>query len=488
MPENNDPHRSLGTTQRFLGSSLGAPLVLLSAVFLACLFGIYTRPIGFLATVWPANAIMLGLLIRLPRSAGALGWLGAAAAYMAADLLTGSTVLKALILNAANVVGVAAAFLIYTRLPSDTARLQQPASMLYLVVASAAAGAAAGVIGGIANPILFDRGAISGWTFWFATEFVNYIAILPVILSAPSLFTFAGQRTRPLALPRPTDLLPAVVLAFSCLAAVVIGGPGAIAFPVPALLWCGLVYPVFPTSVLTLLFGVWTLVVISAGYVPNPAAPYDEMALVSVRLGVSLIALAPIMLASVMQSRNDLLVRLHHLAMHDPLTGANNRNAFREGAQRLLTGSARSLAVLMIDLDHFKAVNDKFGHTGGDEVLISFVRRAKSCLRSDDLLGRLGGEEFAVLLPDCLEPEAITIADRIRTAVSGPLVLSDGRSLTVTASIGMVIAINGNLTSVDHLLADADALLYCAKERGRDRVEMLVKYPSPLPSAKQLPL
>ncbi len=285
------------------------PLILGVVVFCACLFGIYSRPVGFLATVWPANAIMLSFLLLRPNSARVSGWLAAVSAYLAADLLTGSTLPKAVLLNLANLVGVVTAYFICIRLPVDAIRLRQPSSMLYIALVSAAGASAVGAVGAIANPILFGGGSISGSLFWFATEFVNYLTILPVILSWPfnrvtpekSGMTELKEMAASLAAH---SGLPVAALVLSCLAAMIIGGPGAIAFPVPALLWCGLIYPVFPTAILTLLFGSWALIAISAGYLPNSTGPIDEMSLVSIRLGASLIALAPVTLATVMQSRN----------------------------------------------------------------------------------------------------------------------------------------------------------------------------------------
>ncbi len=448
------------------------PLIVAIAVFLSCLFGIYTRPVGFLATVWPANAVMLGLLIRMPASASPLGWIVGGIAFMAADLLTGSPLIKALILNGANLAGIAAAYWVYMRSPAAVTGLRQPASMFYLLLAAAAGGAAAGVVGGIANPVLFNGGVIPGWTFWFATEFVNYVAILPVILSAPGRLVLR-QRIQDSKSLRAADILPAAALILSFLAAALIGGPGALAFPVPALLWCGLVYPVFPTAVLTLLFGIWTLVVISEGYVPTQT--YNEMALVSLRLGISLIAVAPIMLACVMQSRNDLLAKLHHLAMNDPLTGMSNRKAFREDAEKRLADTRQPCAILMFDLDHFKAVNDTFGHAAGDKVLIAFAERARACLRAQDLLGRLGGEEFAAVVFGCSEVQVVALADRIRLATREPVFLDDGKALVVTTSIGIAIVDPiGGPVCVDDMLSRADAMLYRAKNTGRDRLEVSV--------------
>lgn len=298
---------------------LGDPLILGIVVFCACLFGIYTRPVGFLATVWPANAVMLGFLLLRPNSARASGWLAAIFAYLAADLLTGSTLTKTVILSLANLVGVGTAYLVFIRMPVEAIRLRLPSSMLYIALASAAGASAVGVVGAIANPLLFGGGSISGCLFWFATEFVNYLAILPVILAWP-LSRVTTDKTEVTDSLSAYSGLPVAALVLSCLAAMIIGGPGAIAFPVPALLWCGLVYAVFPTAVLTLIFGCWALIIISAGYLPNLIGPADEMSLVSIRLGASLIALAPVTLATVMQSRNELVDMLRRSRQRLDLT------------------------------------------------------------------------------------------------------------------------------------------------------------------------
>ncbi|ROH89064.1 sensor domain-containing diguanylate cyclase [Stagnimonas aquatica] len=453
----------------WLRSEPGAVCLILLTVFLACLLGIYTRPVGFLASIWPANALLLGLLLRLPRAAKPLGWLAGAVAYMLADLLTGSSLFKAAILNFANLVSVGIGYAILARLPPEMIRLRRPASVFHLLTASAAAGAGAGLVGGFANPILFNSGVLSGWTFWFSTELVNHLAFLPVVLSVTP---FQVGRLFDGPLLRRGDLLPAVVLFLSGFVAVLVGGPGAIAFPVPALLWCGLVYPVFPTAVMTLMFGIWAMAVISVGYIPSLAIPKGEMALVSIRLGASLIALAPIMLASVMQSRNELLGKLHDLATRDPLTGADNRRAFLESAQEMMLKGRLPLAVLMLDIDHFKAVNDHYGHAGGDAVLVEITRRTRDCLRTGDLFGRLGGEEFAIFVPDCSQTVALQVAERIRQEVARvPVALQDGRSVPVTTSIGMVLVTAAGVTGLDGLLAEADAALYLAKHNGRNRLE-----------------
>src|SRR5690606_21267319 len=133
-------------------------------------------------------------------------------------------------------------------------------------------------------------------------------------------------------------------------------------------------------------FSVWSLVVIAVGHVEDAQGGFNSSALFSIRLAASLVALGPIMLAIVMQSRKVLLSKLHYLATHDQLTGAVNRHALHQKAQDLVA-EQMSVAVLMIDLDHFKSINDQYGHAAGDEVLVCFAQRVRDCLRPGDVFG-----------------------------------------------------------------------------------------------------
>jgi diguanylate cyclase (GGDEF)-like protein len=124
------------------------------------------------------------------------------------------------------------------------------------------------------------------------------------------------------------------------------------------------------------------------------------------------------------------------------------------------------MALLMLDLDHFKAVNDQHGHLVGDQVILNFVARTSSLLRQIDSFGRYGGEEFIVLLPETNPSEAMVVAERIRAAVATPNELP-----AYTVSIGVTTRSYGD-TTVDELLARADKALYQAKANGRNRVEI----------------
>ena len=165
---------------------------------------------------------------------------------------------------------------------------------------------------------------------------------------------------------------------------------------------------------------------------------------------------------------------LQTLVNVDALTGAMSRRHFLELAERegeRATRSGLPLSILAIDIDHFKVVNDTYGHACGDRVLQSFVSRCLSQLRATDLLGRLGGEEFAILLPDSDLTSTLAVAERIRRNVSiEPIAFSTGNT-TVTVSIGVAQRRPGAL-DVHALLAGADEALYDAKRSGRDRIEV----------------
>ena len=163
---------------------------------------------------------------------------------------------------------------------------------------------------------------------------------------------------------------------------------------------------------------------------------------------------------------------LQELAFTDSLTGVYNRRYFMQTAERELEQSIRngqSLSLLMVDLDHFKHINDEYGHPTGDEVLRILMKRVKKVLRADTVIARYGGEEFIIMLKDASTEDAINTAWRIQKTVERSKFLIDERELAVTVSIGIAscAAPGKSLTDV---IEDADAALYKAKNSGRNTV------------------
>jgi diguanylate cyclase (GGDEF)-like protein len=183
------------------------------------------------------------------------------------------------------------------------------------------------------------------------------------------------------------------------------------------------------------------------------------------------IAIAFIMLAMA-KERTEL--RHKTAALVDSLTGIANRRAFLEEATAIARRQGIEpppIALLLADLDRFKSINDRFGHAVGDRVLQVFAEVANAKLGPADLIGRMGGEEFAIVLYDAGRERGLAIAERIRLSFETAAAEVDGRLIGGTVSMGMVVSESG-LADLAALFAQADEALYCAKERGRNRIEM----------------
>jgi diguanylate cyclase (GGDEF)-like protein/PAS domain S-box-containing protein len=176
--------------------------------------------------------------------------------------------------------------------------------------------------------------------------------------------------------------------------------------------------------------------------------------------------------------RKQLEAALFHEASTDSLTGVSNRRYFIAQAEQELRRSrrfARDLSVMMFDLDHFKSVNDRYGHAAGDAVLQGAVKAGLESLRQSDQMGRLGGEEFAVILPETGIKAAAEVANRLRQHIAERSIITGGdtdrrAAVDCTVSIG-VAQLTPQDGSIDDLLHRADQALYRAKENGRNRVE-----------------
>jgi diguanylate cyclase (GGDEF)-like protein/PAS domain S-box-containing protein len=173
-------------------------------------------------------------------------------------------------------------------------------------------------------------------------------------------------------------------------------------------------------------------------------------------------------------SQKQAQAELLELAHHDALTGVANRRYFFERANQEFIRAKRYLAPLSIaslDIDHFKQVNDQFGHAAGDEVLKSLCNNSQQLLRETELFARIGGEEFAVLMPDTDMEGARHLAERIRQAVADLKPRINGQEISCTISLG-IATLRSSDTSIEECLQRADRAMYLAKKNGRNRVEI----------------
>ena len=205
---------------------------------------------------------------------------------------------------------------------------------------------------------------------------------------------------------------------------------------------------------------------------PYPAhwlyAPEWLLPITALGFAVLPLSVASVVFAIINQRLNQ---QLRNRALSDDLTGALSRRGLRELGERMLSMQAHqptSVAVLMMDVDHFKAVNDQYGHQVGDDVLRQVTQLTRERLRDDALLARYGGEEFTVLLPVRSHLEASAVAERLRQMLALTPCETRGGPVTITVSIG--VAFHQPDLTLEDVLAQADACLYEAKQAGRNRV------------------
>jgi diguanylate cyclase (GGDEF)-like protein len=429
---------------------------------------------AFSVAFWPANAVIAGLMVRDQRLRRASAWIGVAAGYIAADLSFGRPLPLATFFATANLVSAASATFLLIKLDARDLQLRRMHSVLRILACLVPASLAGGLIGAVLVIVEFAGSPWQTMMTWPASELANYLVVLPVLLTAPPL----RLALRPVAELRRVSLAsiwPALALAASSVAAALFDGPGCIMFPVPALLLCVLRCSVPVTTLLTMVLGVGALVTIGLGIVDIGQDMTIPRHVVSVRIAIAFLVLVPLTICSAMAVHDDLLKRVREAADHDALTGLLNRRAFEERIRERLRSEdtvAEGLAILWLDIDHFKSINDRHGHLAGDMMLQTFATVAKQCCRENDLIGRLGGEEFALSLTVANAELAQKVAERLRVAFAARTFHWNAEPVRATVSIAGCF-LEQRPPSMSDLLRELDEALYRAKHKGRNRVEWL---------------
>jgi diguanylate cyclase (GGDEF)-like protein len=450
-------------------------------MFACALAGIIGRPLTFLAIFWPANAVLLGLFLRFPTLKNIGGWLGAFIGFMIADLITGNTFLVTLFLTLANLSHALVTLLLIHFFKLDYKQYNKGLTFLYLFGISAFGGCLAAAsfacltVPHLPNTFMsMDRIWID-FGMWWTGEILNVIAFLPIVLAIPNQNTIQNYFQEYKQQPLQTEiLLPFLGVVLSVILTHFFIGPGAIMFPIAALIWAALSYNLFFVSIINC--GVCMLLynALTSYYITQSPDAYLETTL-SVRIGLFMLALGPLTLTIISRNRQKLYHQILYLANHDGLTTTLNRRYFYEESERTIAKNtektAHSVTILLIDLDHFKKINDQYGHVIGDYVLQEFSRQVKAQIRSHDLFGRLGGEEFAILLKDLTLEQSIAIAQRIcNTVFNTPIHLDDQRSFNISVSIGLSYQTLPYCVPFQQLIKRADDALYLAKEKGRNQL------------------
>lgn len=454
---------------------LRAALILGLAAFAAGLLGLATAH-AFSVSFWPANAILVGLTLRDHKLIRVSGAFGVLAGFLAADSLFGRTLSLAAWFAGANLIGTMTATACLLHLDERDLCLRRVHSMLRILVRLLPACVAAGLCGALLVMVEFHGSPLQALMTWPASELVNYLVALPAMLTAFRGGTASRGSWGKMRLDL-KQLGPLLFLVVSCAAAVAFDGPGSIMFPLPALLLCALTYSVPTTALLTLVLGTGALTGIGLGVLHIGQDMAVPRMVVSIRIAVAFLVLVPLTIASVVAVRDELLDQLRQAADHDGLTGLLNRRAFEQSMRAQLRAPrlpGRSLVILWLDIDHFKAINDRHGHLAGDAVLQAFAATARACCRQGDLVGRMGGEEFALVVEVTGASGAAVVAERLRKAFAEQTVRWNHEPIRATVSIGACHLIRPERATAD-LVKRLDEALYRAKHKGRDRIEWLTE-------------
>jgi diguanylate cyclase (GGDEF)-like protein len=243
----------------------------------------------------------------------------------------------------------------------------------------------------------------------------------------------------------------------------------------------------WPAIIIPMLHGTVLMLPILLGGVLSPLHdPFKSNSTWIVIFAIELVLYAVGTVFIILMMVSERTVRVHKAAASmDPLTGLLNRRGFSEATARMIEREAkagRPVTVMIFDIDHFKSINDRFGHPAGDEILKLFATIVTANLRISDMVGRIGGEEFAAMLPCSLE-ETLLVADRVREAFQTCGIEVDDAPVETTVSIG--VAGGPANTELEVLLASADTALYRAKRSGRNRVEAATEQPLSLEDARR---
>lgn len=429
--------------------------------------GLLTRH-AFSVAFWPANAVLVGIMLRRPELFGPAGWIGAFAGFLLTDMVFDRDVALSAFFAVANTAGALVATIALRRLDPCDLRLERVHSVLRILAGLLPACFVAAAIGAVMVVVEFHGSAAQTMLTWPASELVNYLVVLPVLL------TFRRSDAQPRnAAGYP--VWPALVLVVSCVAAVQFDGPGSIMFPMPALLLCALTYPVAITAILTMLLGTGCLITIGLGIVAIGQDMAIPRLVLSVRIAVAFLVLVPLTISSAMAVQQALLRQLRDAADHDGLTGLLNRRAFEQRLHDRLSAPLpplSGLALLWLDIDHFKSINDRHGHAAGDAVLRAVAATLGAACGPGDLCGRLGGEEFALLLATPDQAGADAAAERLRHAIVARCADWNGTPIRTTASIGACY-LKRLPADAGPLLRRLDEAMYRAKRSGRNRVEWI---------------
>ena len=446
-------------------------------ISICCFIGIASRPLSFLAFFWPANSVLLGLLVRYPQTRKLGTFLGAYTGYVIADLIQGTPFLLTIILTTSNFIYVVTSLVLYLLLSQHIRSAHRGYSYLFLF-GLCGIGSLVGALFAATFVPMFNTKFMLGsfWAefgYWMTSELQNALLLLPILLNIPAYSQikryFNGHREHISII----DLLPFLAVLISITVSYYDSGPGSLLYPIAALVWCAIRYKPIVVALITSFTSAYIIYHVSGHYLL--LYPEDYLSnTISIRIGLIMMTLAPLTVSSISALHSDLIQKLQHAIAHDELTSSLTRRQFLQSVrilQEKVQKENKTSAFFMLDVDHFKKVNDSYGHLIGDRALQTCVTTIQNILHPHDLLGRFGGEEFAIFIPDTNKEAAFELAERIRTKISQqPIYVYGKLPIFVQVSIGISLYSPNHHRSIESLFKEADDALYQAKRQGRNRV------------------
>lgn len=463
------------------------PLAAGAAFFAATWVGIYmARLVDNVAAIWIPNGILLAALLVRSDRAVALFAAGAAAS-VAANIVTDHSVVSSLIVTGGNMAEVAFAAWALRRWAGPAPLFARVAGVVRFTLVAGLAAPAIGATVAAGGLSLHDSNFLDIWGRWFVGDALGLLIITPVLVILDARWR---QGPDAILAARSAGEVAALIVGIAAMAVLVFSVSAEIALSVLLPLVLVATFRMGPfgaaaACIIIAAVGAWQTV-----HGVGPIALFhgrEAERVLDFQIYLAVLFLSALPVAAALSERQTLATELavscdaarsaaesfYDQASTDELTGVATRRRFLEQLRETVaTARVRgtSLALAIIDVDHFKAINDAHGHPAGDAVLRAIADTCRETTRGRDLVGRLGGEEFAVLMPDATAEGAAAVCERLRVAIAARRIETGGDlTLRATVSLGLVL-LRGQ--DGDRLLSDADRALYAAKRAGRNRLSI----------------
>ncbi len=433
--------------------------------------GAELRLVEALSLFWPLNGVMAGIFARYVYLNRLHYYAVCYVAMLLYDAVTTNWGMASMVINLSNMIFIVVVAVLIQRDKRLMKKTPDPLNALRLFNYCLVAALLCALLGAVGSVGIDSHTFWPLFADWFSEQFSTGVLVVPCMLTV-------GMPVREFRFHL-EQILPVIALMISVVASVVIGGAGSLAFPLPALIWCAVRYPLSVTCLLTFITGA-TEIILVANSVINiaVATPFITPMMFSARLGIATMAICPVMVSVSMAAINSLIRQVSLRADYDFLTHVYSRSGLYEALKHEETHRhSRFLTVMLLDIDYFKSINDNYGHECGDRVLASFARQVQQVVGEDGMVARMGGEEFAVVVNSGDAQHGYALAERIRATVASHPFTWRQQTLSLTVSIGLGSgkAEAWQLTEVfNTLMAEADEYLYRSKKAGRNRTSARV--------------